>query len=153
MSLDETKNIKSTFIIEVAGKPPEHLTDSLKKLIDKLKQEKGISVKNQKINKPVLMKDQKDFYTNFAEIELEVGDVLTLLSLIFRYMPAHVEINYPENIRMTNDGLTIILNELTRRLHGYDEIARVIQIEKKILENKLRAILEEKNKDKKEKKK
>ena len=151
MSLDETKNIKSTFIIEVAGKPPEHLTDSLKKIIEKLKEEKGISVKNHKINKPVLMKDQKDFYTNFAEIELEVEDVLTLLSLIFRFMPAHVEINYPENIRLTNDGLTIILNELTRRLHGYDEIARVIQIEKKILENKLRTILEEK--DKKEKKK
>ena len=151
MSLDETKNIRAVFIIEVAGRPPEHLTETLRKLIEKMKEEKGVSVKDQKINKPTLMKDQKDFYTNFAEVELEFEDALKLLIMVFRYMPAHIEITYPENIKLTNDGFGSILNELARRLHGYDEIARVIQIEKKILEKKLRTLLEEKKKTEKEK--
>ena len=39
---------------------------------------------------------------------------------------------------MSNNDLNDILNELTRRLHGYDEIVRMIQAEKTILETKLR---------------
>jgi len=44
------------------------------------------------------------------------------------------------------------LNELTRRLHGYDEIARIIQVEKNALEKKLKAVLEEKGEKKEDKK-
>jgi len=47
----------------------------------------------------------------------------------------------PELIALTNNGWNDVLNELTRRLHGYDEIARVLQIEKNVLEKKLREIL------------
>ena len=152
MSLDETKNIQAIFIIEVAGRPPEHLTQTLEGIVEKIKEEKKVKVMNKKINKPALMKNQENFYTSFAEIELDVEDTSTLVSLVFRYMPAHIEIVYPENIKLTNDGFSVVLNELTRRLHGYDEIARVIQMEKKILEKKLRTLLEEKKtgKDKKE---
>jgi hypothetical protein len=149
MSLDETKNIGAIFIIEVAGRPPEHLTETLGKIIEKMKEEKGVDVKDYKINEPVLMKDQKDFYTNFAEIELEVENSLKLLLMVFGYMPAHVEIIHPESIKLTNDGFGGILNELARRLHGYDEIARIIQIEKNILEKKLKSILEENKKSEK----
>ena len=37
-----------------------------------------------------------------------------------------------------------VLNELTRRLHGYDEIARILQLEKGIFETKLREVLGDK---------
>ena len=87
---------------------------------------------------PILMKDQKDFYTSFAEIEVEVERILELVILMFKYMPAHIEIIYPETIALQNNDWNDILNELTRRLHGYDEIARVVQTEKEILEKKLR---------------
>jgi hypothetical protein len=152
MSLDETKDIRAVFIIEVAGRPPEHLTETLEQIIEKIKEEKGVILKDKKINKPAPIKDQENFYTNFAEVELELEDPLMLLSMVFRYMPAHIEVIYPEGIRLTNDGFGIILNELARRLHGYDEIARIIQVEKKILEKKLRAILEKKKPKKEDKK-
>jgi len=41
-----------------------------------------------------------------------------------------------------------ILNELVRRLHRYDEIARVIEAEKVILEKKLRELMNEKVREK-----
>jgi hypothetical protein len=53
---------------------------------------------------------------------------------------------------MTNADFDDILNELTRRLHGYEEIARILQTEKKILENKLRSITEINSPKKEEKK-
>jgi len=144
-SMDETKGISAIFILEVIGKPKEHLTETLENIIKEIDGEKGVEVKTKKINEPVLMKDEKEFYTNFAEVEIEVEKILTLAVLLFKYMPAHVEIVYPEIIALQNNDWNDILNELTRRLHGYDEVARVIQTEKLILEKKLREVLESGN--------
>tara|TARA_Y100000034_G_scaffold136902_1_gene216843 strand:+ start:252 stop:695 length:444 start_codon:yes stop_codon:yes gene_type:complete len=140
----ETKDIRVMMIVEVLGRPPKHLEKTLNEIIDKIDNEKGVSVKSKKINKPRLVKDQKNFYTNFAEIEVEIEEILSLAILLFKYMPSHIEIIHPELIALTNNGWNDILNELTRRLHGYDEIARVIQVEKGILEKRLREVLEKK---------
>lgn len=135
------KKIKAILIFDVIGKPPEHLTETLDNIIKKIGEEKGVDVKDKKINEPVLMKDQKEFYTSFAEVEVEVKGIIQLAMLMFRYMPAHIEIISPELIALTNNEGSEILSELTRRLHGYDEVARIIQTEKKILEKKLRELM------------
>ena len=140
MSSDKQK-IKVIFIIEVIGRPPEHLTSTLEDLIKKIDEEKNTQVLSKKINTPELMKEQKDFYTNYAEVEIEVEEIVQIAGLAFKYMPAHIEVISPELIALTNNGWNDILNELTRRLHGYDEIARILQTEKSILEKKLKDIL------------
>ena len=151
-STDETKGIKALLIIDVIGKPPEHLTETLNNIIKKIDDEKGVDVISKKLNEPTLMKDQKNFYTSFAEVEVEVEEIFGLIILMFKYMPAHIEIIYPELIALTNNGWNDVLNELTRRLHGYDEIARIVNVEKSILEKKLRGVLEDKSKTVKNKK-
>ena len=143
----ETKNINAVMIIEVLGKPPEHLTETLNNMIKQIDEEKGVKVKEKKLNEPVLMKEQKEFYTSFAEVEVEVEEIFHLVILMFKYMPAHIEIISPELISLTNNGWNDILNEITRRLHGYDEVARVIQAEKNILEKKLREFMPEKKEE------
>jgi len=165
MSLNEkeTKGIRAVMIIEVLGKPPEHLKETLNEIINQIDKEKGVSIKEKRISEPKKLEDSKKipenfdkkkmtniegFYTNFAEIEVEVEEIFHLVILMFKYMPAHIDIIYPELIALTNNGWNEILNELTRRLHGYDEIARVIQVEKAILENKLKESIEKKEKKK-----
>jgi hypothetical protein len=151
MNLDETKKIGAMFILEAIGRPPEHLTEVLQKIINQFAEEKKVKIIEKKVNEPQLMKDKKDFYTNFAEIEFEVESIDILFFLIYKYMPAHIEITYPENITLSNNDINISLNELTRRLHGYDEIARVMQIEKNVLEKKLKSVLSEKGEEEKPK--
>jgi len=136
--------VNAIMIIEVMGRPPEHLTTTLNELIEKISQEKGVKITEKKLNEPVLLKDQKDFYSSYAEIEVEVEEINLLSQLMFKYMPAHVEIVYPENINLSNNDLNDMLNEITRRLHMYDEVARTIQMEKQILENKLKALVPKK---------
>ncbi len=87
-----------------------------------------------------LMKDLKDFYTTFSEIEVEVYEILYLVILMFRSMPAYIEIVYHKLLALSNNGFNEILNELTRRLHGYDEIARIMQMEKQILLKKIQEL-------------
>jgi len=137
MSSTETK-IKAVFMIEVMGRPPEFLTETLNDLIKKLGEEQGAIIKSSKLNPPVLLKDQKDFFTSFAEVEIETENLLYLTILIFKYMPAYIEIISPQNLSIPNTDLNDVLNELARRLHGYEEVARILQNEKTILENRLR---------------
>jgi hypothetical protein len=150
MSLDkkneETKGIRAVIILEIIGRPPEHLLETLEDLTKSIDKEKGVSVKSKKINEPLLMKDQKDFYTTFAEIEIEVEDILYLAIIMFKYMPSHVEVIEPELIALTNNGWTDILSELTRRLHGYEEVARVLQFKSAQMEKKIKELLPEENK-------
>jgi len=141
---DDTKDIGMLMILEILGRPPEHLKETLNEIIKRINEEKGVKVKESKIQEPTLVKDQKDFYTTFAEIEVEVEDIMLLAALVFKYMPAHIEVLSPETLKLSNNSWNEIFNEITRRLHGYDEIARILQNEKMILENKLRELMEEK---------
>ena len=157
--IQETRGIRALMILEIIGKPPEHLTETLNKLIDGIDEEKGVEVRDRKVNEPVSMKEKTgimegnaevknaDFYSNFAEVEVETEEISDLILLMFKYMPASIEILYPEAVVLTNNGWSDVLSEITRRLHGYDEIARVMQIEKAVLEKKLRNYHLEKTKN------
>ena len=134
---DRTKWIRAVLILEIIGKPPEYLLETLEGLIKQMDEEKGVHVISKKINEPVIMQNNKEFHTTFAEVELEVEDILYLSILMFKYMPAHIEVLEPELIALTNNGWTDILSELTRRLHGYDEIARVMQLQAAQMQKKI----------------
>ncbi len=139
MSSNEA-GIRAIMILDVIGRPPEYLTENLEKLTQEISKEKGVKVIMKEIKEPTLMKDQKDLYTTFAEVEVEVEDVLNLAILLFKYMPAHLDVVSPEIIALSNGGWNDILNELTRRLHAYDEIARMLQREKVVLLEKIKEL-------------
>ena len=144
------KRISARYILEIIGHPPEHLAETLEKLIAEMGKEKGVKVLDKKIMEPVEMEQQKGFYTTFAEVEVEVEEVLHLALLMFKYMPANVEIIEPELIALSNTGWGEILSEITRRLHSYDEVARVLQLQNAEMQKKLREFIpKEKKEDKK----
>ena len=62
-------------------------------------------------------------------------------------MPAHVDISYPEKLMMSHGDWNEVSNEILRRLHAYDEMVRVMQMERVVLENKLKEILKEQKED------
>ena len=137
MSGNEEQKITAMVVVEVMGRPKEHLVKTLEEIRDKISEEKGMKVLESNIKEPVLVKDKKDLFTSFAEIEVELDQIQFLSILAFKYMPSHLEIISPENIRVSNNEYADTLSEILRRLHKYDELLRVIQMEKKILEKKL----------------
>ena len=48
-------------------------------MIKQIGAEKGVSIKEKKINEPKVLKDNEEFYTNFAEVEVEVEQILYLV--------------------------------------------------------------------------
>jgi hypothetical protein len=154
MSLNEKDSkVFATIVLEILGRPKEHLIETLKDIIKQLNEEKGVVVKGEKINEPRAIEDQQGFYTTFAEVDLETEDIQKLIFLTFKYMPSHIEIVSPETIKMISNDWGETLSEITRRLHAYDEVARIIQNERIILEEKIRELMEEKKKELPSKKK
>jgi hypothetical protein len=143
----ETKNINAILILEIIGKPAEYLVETLDSMLTQLGSEPKTVITSKKINEPVQMKENPEFYTTFAEVEIEVKEITDLVVLMFKYMPAHVEIVSPELLALTNGGWSDILSEIVRRLHGYEEIVGVLNVEKNILEKKLREVLNERQKE------
>ena len=132
------EKVNAVLIFEIVGRPPEHLVETLKNIVETFGKEKGVSIISKNINEPVLMKDNKEFYTTFAEVEVETENHFRLLILMFKYMPAHIQVVSPEKIPLSNNEFSDIMNELSMRLHAYDEIARMMQIENQNLMIKMK---------------
>lgn len=156
MSLkNEKKKIRVALVLEMIGRPAEYLTESMNKILEQMKEEKGVEIISKEIKEPTELKDNKEFFSTFAEVEVEVEEIAYLAILIFKYMPAHIEVIEPELVALTNNGWNDILNEIARRLHGYDEVARVLHYQNAELQRKLKELMPKKEVEgnKKEKKK
>lgn len=130
--------IKAFFIFEMLGRPREHLRKTLHEFINKIGSEPGIQIKDKKIHEPKKIEEAKhELYTSFAETEIEFKDMPTLFKIVFGYMPSHIEIVEPEELGIKNFDLNLLMNELTRRLHQYDEIAKGLAIERGIMQQRL----------------
>lgn len=129
------------FIFEMLGRPAEHLKKTLEEFVERIGKENGIEIRNKVINEPKKIETSgQELYTSFAEIEAEVKDILSLIRLVFTHLPSHIEIIEPEEIKSRNSELNNLMNELTIRLHRYDEIAKSLAIERKILIEQLQGL-------------
>ena len=87
MSSDEIikQDITAIMILEVMGRPKEHLIETLEDLIKKVGEEKGVTIIEKKLHEPTEVKDQKDLFTTYAEVEVEVEQALQLAILMFTF--------------------------------------------------------------------
>ena len=137
-------------IVEMAGRPPEHVKEILGQHVGQLDNVKDIEVFSTKVSEPKKLEAEQEFYTCFAEIELEVDNFLRLTELVFDFMPSSIEILEPGELRMGVQEATSFLNTLTGRLHRYDEIAKIAKMQNQQLAVKIQEFQEQG--EKKEKK-
>jgi len=129
--------IHASMIIEILGRPPEHIKEALDTLVKKLGTEPGIKVIGSKIHEPTLVGDSKDLYTTFAEVDVEFNSLANYFGVMFAYMPANIEIISPETITLQNLDLNELGNRLLSRLHDYDAVTKKLIYERKFLVEKL----------------
>lgn len=123
------EKIKSVMIFEILGKPADYLKTSLDDILGKLEKERGVKINKKKIEEPKAVEDS-DLFTTFAEIEVEIDGPQMFMLVLFSYMPAHVEILEPSEIRIKNFDFCNVCNELIMKLHTYDSVAKTVSIER-----------------------
>lgn len=125
-------------IFEIMGRPAEHVKETLNNLVVKLGSEQGVNITNKQEHEPKKVDKNSDLYTTFAEIELEIDHLKRFFDLIFTYFPANAEIISPRNLKLRNEDLNELGNQLIGRLHQYDSITKSVMAERTALLNKLK---------------
>src|SRR3989344_1287831 len=137
--------IRALFIFEILGKPPEHITNSLEKMIDELAKQKGLEIVRREIHEPKIIDNKDDkkednensLYSTFAEVEVVASDLKLIMAIVLNMLPSHVEILEPTDFVIKNFDLSGLMTELTLKMHKYDEIAKVLILERNELLRRL----------------
>lgn len=122
------QKIRAVMIIEIAGRPPEHIKEALKAHVGVMKNMKGVKYISELFSDAKLVDKEKEIYSCFAEVEVEVETFLKLTELMFDFLPASIEVLEPESMRFNSQEATMFLSDLCGRLHKYDEIAKIAQM-------------------------
>ena len=134
--------IRALFIFEMLGKPPEHIKNSMEKMIDELAKQKGLEIVKREIHEPKIVDNKNDdkensLYSTFAEVEITTNDLKLIIAIVLNMLPSHVEILEPSDFIIKNFDLSSLMTELTLKMHKYDEIAKVLILERNNLLRRL----------------
>ena len=142
--MEEEKEIRCRAILEVLGKPKEHVEESLKNYIEEIEKDTTIKIVKKEIVEAQERKDIQEgikFYSTFAEIEFVTKKIIGISSFCFNYMPSSIEIIEPEHIVLRNVEFSDILNDLQARSHNVDKIAKELGSENEFLKRNMKTLL------------
>ena len=116
----EKKWIKIRAIVELVGKPLEHIQNTIIMMGEKFGEgTPEIKVTKRQVKPPVKV-ENTEMYSAYLEFEADVKNLSTVMGIIFDYMPSSIEIIAPESITEDIPNLNALLNDLAGRLHQYD---------------------------------
>lgn len=135
-------------IVEMAGRPAEHLTESLEKHVGILRKVSDVEVHEIKVSEPRIIKNEKgkeisgknEMFTAFAECDFEIPSFARLSETMFDFMPSSVEVIEPNNLNLESSAATDLLNNISGRMHRYDEVAKIAGERFRILDSQLKAM-------------
>ncbi len=150
-------------IIEMAGRPAAHLTESLEKHVGVLRDVDDIEVHEIKVSEPREIPRESEggersssdmtlvgpkaeggtedeMFTAFAECDFETPSFARLSETMFDFLPSSVEVIEPSSVEMDATEATDLLNNISGRLHRYDEIAKVAGERLRMMDSQLKAM-------------
>ena len=120
--------VRAVMIVEMMGAPGKYVKESLSKHIMILNQIRDIKVNHIKVSEPAEVKDSKGLYTCFAEADFETETLNRLFETMFDFMPSSIEVIEPSKVNLDSHEATALLNNLSGRLHRYDELAKMAKM-------------------------
>ena len=141
--------IRTLFIFEILGKPAEHIKESLNKMVDNLSNQKNMEIVRREVHEPKLVEAKDDdnekkkelvkqeLFSTFAEVEIVTDDIKLVMAIVLNMLPAHVEILEPTEFNFSNHDLSSLMSELTVKMHKYDEVTKILMLERNELLRRL----------------
>ena len=116
-------------LIEVLGKPKEHVEKSIQSYIEKLKTDEKFSIKSS-VFMDAKEQEKTKLWATFAELEIETEKLDDIVYFCFDYMPSSVEILSPQELTFNSQSLSFTLNDLQAKLHQVDMVAKQVKMER-----------------------
>ncbi len=103
--------------MEILGSPKDHVENTAKILLDKVKERKEIELLKSFISDT---KQVKQFWSCFVEIEIRLENLDKLIGFCFDFMPSSIDILEPSSLEINAREINGFVNDLMARLHRYD---------------------------------
>jgi hypothetical protein len=134
----EKKPIKFRAIIELMGRPPEFLTETLNKAAEQLEQDDKLKIKilHKQVFEPKET-DEKDIFSNFIEMELEALAIESIFEFIINYLPSNVEIISPSELSFDLSSANALIHTVLSKIHFYDSTTKRTSFENMVLKKRL----------------
>ena len=149
----EHQRTRAIMIVEIAGRPAEHVKESLKQHVNEIDKRENANITSVNINEPKKIQmsqsntnnsqAQQEMFTCFAEVEVETDSFSKLIEIVFDFMPSSVELIKPDTLKLNIEESTSFVNNLAGRLHRYDEIAKVARLQSQQLGKRLQLMEQE----------
>ena len=115
-------------VIEVLGKPKEHVETAIKNYLEKMKSDELFEVTNEEIAE-LKKQDQEELWAAFAELDIKTERIDHIIKFCFEYMPSMIEIIEPKEFQLSDVNISKFLNDLQARLHHVDMLAKHTKME------------------------
>jgi len=114
-------------VLEVLGKPKEHVEQALKGYIEKLKKDDKFEILKEDYAE--MKKQESELWATFAELEMKAKSIKEVTDFCFDYMPSIIEIVDPKELKIGEQELSEFFNDLQARLHQVDMVAKNLKLE------------------------
>jgi hypothetical protein len=132
--ITEQTHIRCKVIIEVLGKPQEHVESSLRRYIENIKNDPDLII----LKSEVADAEAKEkLWTTFSELDMVIKGIPKLIAFCFDYMPSSVEIMKPDEFSMKKSTVENLINDLQARLHEVDMVVKKQKNENDFLKQNL----------------
>lgn len=134
----KSSHVRCRTIVEILGKPKEHVEETLKGYVRDIKKDGDLVVLKEDYAEAT---EQGNLWAEFVELDLVVKGLPKLISFCFEYMPSSIEIMKPEEFRLLNSEMAGFLNDLQGRLHNVDMLAKQLKFQNDFLRRNMNAML------------
>ena len=135
-----SKKILFRAVVEVLGKPREHVDSTLKGYLQKLKENTRYQFAKEEIAE-LKQHEESELWMAFAELEIRTTGVAEIIDFCFDYMPSLIEIIEPEELKLDSLVVSSFLNDMQAKLHGVDMLAKQMKMENQLTNNSLAKLL------------
>lgn len=131
-------HIRCRAIIEVLGKPKEHVENAIKEYIKHIKEDAELVVLSEDYSE---IREQDNLWSKFVELDVVIKGASKLIGFCFEYMPSSVEVIKPESLAFSCSELSNFLNDLQARLHNVDMAVKQLKAENEFLKQNMNATI------------
>ena len=130
----EQTHIRCKTIIEVLGKPKDHVDKAIRDYVEKIKNDPELIVMKADFSEA---EEKEKLWAVFVELDMVIKGISKLIGFCFDYMPSSVEITKPEEFALKKSTLENFINDLQARLHNVDMIVKKQKNENTFLKKNL----------------
>ena len=132
--------IHTRIVIEIIGKPKEHIEQALKEYVEKIDEDKNLIIIKKSFSEAKQIQES-ELFNIFSEMEILVKGFNSLIEFCFNYMPASIEILDPSKLTVDAHNMTNLFNDFQEKLHKADFLAKTTMQQNQIAMKNLKGMI------------